>query len=128
MLAYASQLNCTAGLVDCEKAQNMRKTDFSRRFSPLHFARLVLWWSLLHAVVEGLVLLLAAWGIGATGWVRGALESYIGVLWSVPSMLGLPAVSGPIFVLCFPLIIWVGLYLCGFTLKSLIVRNETSKS
>jgi len=106
----------------------MRRTGFSRRFSRLQFARLVLCWSLLHLVVEGLVLSLAAWGIGTTGWVRGALESYIGVLWSVPLMLGLPAVSGPIVVLCFPLIVWVGLYFCGFTLKSLIVRNETSKS
>ena len=84
------------------------------------------WWSLLHFVIEVLVLLLAVGGVGTTGWVRGSLETYIGALWSIPLILGLPAISGPIFVMCFPLIIWISLYFSGVTLKSLIGGKETS--
>ena len=72
------------------------------------------WWAGLHFILEVSVLLFAAMGIATEGWFRDVIESYISVLWSLPIFIGLPPISGPIFVLSFPFMVWIPLYVLGF--------------
>ena len=71
------------------------------------------WWALIHFAVEIIVLLLAAIGYGLTGGARNLLETYISGLWAIPVFFGLPPISGPIFVLSLPALIWLLLWTSG---------------
>ena len=62
---------------------------------------------------EIIVLLLAAIGYGLTGGARNLLETYISELWAIPVFFGLPPISGPIFVLSLPALIWLLLWTSG---------------
>jgi hypothetical protein len=74
------------------------------------------WWACLHFALEVLVLLFAGMGIATEGWFRFLIETYISLLWSLPISIGLPPISGPIFVLSSPFLVWLPLYRLGFKL------------